>query len=1026
MEELVARLEMDGVSVPPDVHPHDLVIFAQQFYQDAQEMPRHQPSDVALTTRHGVQYIVRPPTMAQMHAPRPESLRDGYAIDAEAQPSREEIEAYRANHPDLDVGDEELRYSRDVSLPDDPHEAQRMRELVDLIRAENVGENDVKTEFKRPNLAVAKVYANMNHPRRAGGKPYSLWSLRTGRHFYSRGLWRLCDPFCEGSTSELARFGVGISLYFKLLKWLFWTFFFMAVITVPQMIINAEGTSVVGAQGSFSLDVMTLGHLASTTFYVQQFANGSEQIGTQDVSGAILVPLTNCGGQLCAYDRSTVAMWYTIMDICAMVLFLLSLRWLHHFEHVEGRQITKHHLTVDEYTVQAITVPPYCTEDSLKQFFEHVAGEPVADVFLIQDNGEILELYVKRGKIINKLWKAAARVHLLKEDHKSDPKGRIIKSDKALERRIKQAVKAYDKLYASFLELNEQRAKTNPGTDTLSAFITFETQQGFLKVMDLYPDSYWARSRQPKELRLDPRKPLKIRQAPPPSTIIWENTHYRWPQRRKRRWLTGLLTFVALAVTTVSVFYAEQQREVLKTEILSDNCPLEDSATPVDAALAALGVQTGNMTSLVSVYNRIQRGDAAVVDVLRSDDVLQECYCSAISYSQAVSALFNQGDPCYPYWSSKAPTFSLTFLITVVISVINMVIEYIIGGMAEYERHHSLVNMELSIARRVFVGITINSGLVLLAVNARFPGAVWVGSGTHTDFDASWYSAVGSQLTLTLVFNIFTGHAFPLTGYFLMQRRLRTHVAYSQRELNEMFLGPQFLLSFQLAHLMMTVFVLLLYSSGMPHMYLIGCATFFVQYWVDKYLFINYYRSPPAYSDKMLKWASNTLFWAVIGHLGFAIWMLSVPGIFWDGTSGGSSTSDVIGSALGLDGDDDDLLHLKERLELNHIIPLYVIFFFFVLIECLSLAFRSVDRVRTFFCYRLTCGIFDDGAIKRRYLNPDYSDALHNGQIRGLPNYNILENPAYMRALGIDVGFAKEHRHVASVHEASAVDLPLL
>ena len=117
--------------------------------------------------------------------------------------------------------------------------------------------------------------------------------------------------------------------------------------------------------------------------------------------------------------------------------------------------------------------------------------------------------------------------NLLQEDHKSGPKARIIKSDRTLEYKITQAIKEYDRLYARFLSLNEERARKNPGTAALSAFITFETQQGFLKTMDLYPDSYWARSRQPKELRIDPHKPLKIRQAPPPSTIIWEVRCFR-------------------------------------------------------------------------------------------------------------------------------------------------------------------------------------------------------------------------------------------------------------------------------------------------------------------------------------------------------------------------------------------------------------------------------------------------------------------------------------------------------------------
>ena len=69
--------------------------------------------------------------------------------------------------------------------------------------------------------------------------------------------------------------------------------------------------------------------------------------------------------------------------------------------------------------------------------------------------------------------------------------------------------------------------------------------------------------------------------------------------------------------------------------------------------------------------------------------------------------------------------------------MVNIIIEYIIEFMAAFERHHSLVNMELSISRRVLVVLFLNTGLVLLAVNTRFPGAIWIGSGAHSDFDAS-------------------------------------------------------------------------------------------------------------------------------------------------------------------------------------------------------------------------------------------------------------------------------------------------
>ena len=39
----------------------------------------------------------------------------------------------------------------------------------------------------------------------------------------------------------------------------------------------------------------------------------------------------------------------------------------------------------------------------------------------------------------------------------------------------------------------------------------------------------------------------------------------------------------------------------------------------------------------------------------------------------------------------------------------------------------------------------------------------------------------------------------------------------------------------------------MLYSSGMPMLYPIGFVSFFVTYWVDKFLFLRVYKKPPRY-----------------------------------------------------------------------------------------------------------------------------------------------------------------------------------
>lgn len=63
-----------------------------------------------------------------------------------------------------------------------------------------------------------------------------------------------------------------------------------------------------------------------------------------------------------------------------------------------------------------------------------------------------------------------------------------------------------------------------------------------------------------------------------------------------------------------------------------------------------------------------------------------------------------------------------------------------------------------------------------------------------------------------------------------------------QDQLNALHLGPDFLLSTRYAHTMVTFFVCWMYTSGMPLMPVIGCLSVWFNYFVDKWMFLHYYR----------------------------------------------------------------------------------------------------------------------------------------------------------------------------------------
>jgi hypothetical protein len=67
----------------------------------------------------------------------------------------------------------------------------------------------------------------------------------------------------------------------------------------------------------------------------------------------------------------------------------------------------------------------------------------------------------------------------------------------------------------------------------------------------------------------------------------------------------------------------------------------------------------------------------------------------------------------------------------------------------------------------------------------------------------------------------------------------------------------------------------MMYSSGMPVLYIVGMFQIFVTYWVDKLLFLRFYKTPPRYGIGMSSVVRKSMEYAVILHILFGIYMFS-------------------------------------------------------------------------------------------------------------------------------------------------------
>lgn len=124
-----------------------------------------------------------------------------------------------------------------------------------------------------------------------------------------------------------------------------------------------------------------------------------------------------------------------------------------------------------------------------------------------------------------------------------------------------------------------------------------------------------------------------------------------------------------------------------------------------------------------------------------------------------------------------------------------------------------------------------------------------------------------------------------------VKRRVLGRRAKHQLELIELYTPLEFEISTNFAKMLVTVYCCMMYSSGMPVLYLIGAMYMFVTYWTDKVVLLWGCKRPPSYNTKMAKTASTLMLYACFLHCMIAVIMLGQPCVFPSESLGGSMTS---------------------------------------------------------------------------------------------------------------------------------------
>ncbi|CDW91797.1 UNKNOWN [Stylonychia lemnae] len=212
--------------------------------------------------------------------------------------------------------------------------------------------------------------------------------------------------------------------------------------------------------------------------------------------------------------------------------------------------------------------------------------------------------------------------------------------------------------------------------------------------------------------------------------------------------------------------------------------------------------------------------DEAFKDQRRESDKrlgLMHCYCLSQFYKisfDIVNIVFPDSKKyCGEWLKLYTLSNSLVYLVAFGISIVNMIVK--------------------SFMR--YFGISINN----------FP----IFAGEYDEFTVEWYRVIGATISFTLLINIFTPHMangmFQVIGMIkrcrdrgcTCDRRKTKQLLQSDYE--DMNTGTMFLIEYRYSQILSTLFTIMMYSSGIPILYIIALFSFFFQYWFDKLFYLS-------------------------------------------------------------------------------------------------------------------------------------------------------------------------------------------
>lgn len=375
---------------------------------------------------------------------------------------------------------------------------------------------------------------------------------------------------------------------------------------------------------------------------------------------------------------------------------------------------------------------------------------------------------------------------------------------------------------------------------------------------------------------------IKVCRAPEPSNILWENQDME-PKRHFRRRMLTLFVFAFIIIISLAIIYVSMVVARGQAKSAALNYLDVKECDPV---------RSGSLGGDRYICQVAEAEKWTAQQAQQNDDTL-ECYCLTKGYS-TIWYDNNVYLTCAPWLTKVAQQGAIMGGASLIVVLINAIVQAVLVRLAYFERSNSWSRMQASIMWKIAAAQVINTGFVPLVINWNvdrmpqsirtilniIPGGQFIGRGDYNDFVRGWYTVVGLTITTNMMANavvpplkqVFMGMVLPTLKRWWKTRGKKVDKMV-QPELEELYTNAPFDISTRYADLVMTVFVCLTYSSGLPLLNVAAFLFMALMFWMDKIVLLRFSKRPPYYDTLMPKLASQYMIYAVPLHCIFAILM---------------------------------------------------------------------------------------------------------------------------------------------------------